>query len=164
MAIDINTILSAAAGSLGTIASGWLIFRNRLSADATQRVENESKSSWLKSLAADRDRAVLRAEEMDKERVDFIRQLAVLEARNRYLQEEVEEFKTEREKKYGECNERVRQLSESVMDLRFTNGQLFMIVTELDRPRAERFLIDHMKPKQVVGPIVPDDASHPQAI
>lgn len=166
MAIEINELISAVSGSLATIASGWLILRKKLSSDATERVENQSKASWLTSLSADRDRAVLRTETMEIERVDFIRQIAVLEARNKYLTEELEEFKTERDKKYGECNERVRQLSETVLDMRFMNGLLFMELTEIDRPRAERLFLQHnLKTKpSYVGPIQPDDNAKPQAI
>jgi glycerol-3-phosphate dehydrogenase len=162
---NLNNVLSAIAGSLITLAGGWITLRKKLSSDATERVENESKAGWLRSLTADRDRAVLRAEEMEKERVDFIRQVAVLEARNKYLAEEVEEFKTERDKKYGECNERVRQLSESALDLRFMNGLLFMELTSIDKPRAERLLEQHNlrnKPSYV-GPIDPN-TNTPQAI
>lgn len=80
--------------------------------------ENKVETTLLEKLGKERDRAEERLQEM----IDA------------------------REKQFGACEERVRSLSEQVLDLRLANGRLQQELAKHDPAAAERLLVLQVRP------------------
>lgn len=119
--------LQTAATALGTVIVGsvaWaLATRRRLAKDnsdiAREKAETKVQNSLLLAVQAERDAVVERLEEINEER----------------------------EKRFGACEERVRSLSEQVLDLRLANGRLLQELAALGhKEAAERLLVAQIRP------------------
>lgn len=69
-----------------------------------------------------------------------------LQSRADHAEERLQEFIDAREKQFGACEERVRSLSEQVLDLKLANGRLQQELAKHDPAAAERLLVQQVRP------------------
>jgi septal ring factor EnvC (AmiA/AmiB activator) len=77
-------------------------------------------------------------------------QVGAYQERLRESQERLADLAAGRERIAGQCEERVRALSEQLLDQRMANGRLFLALSTADKPAAEKLLTEHLRPFQVV--------------
>lgn len=146
----LQTALTSIATAAGGFVGGWALMRRRLSSDSTEITKDRVESRWMLSLEAAASTA----------REDS-RTIAKLEAR---LEDALEREKAtkehdiRREQMVGACEERVRSLSEQLLDQKMVNGRLFMALTHADKDAAERLLQEHLRPA------MQDSHKGPQAV
>jgi hypothetical protein len=131
-----TSLLTAVAGFLG----GWAVVRRKYSADSAEIAKDRGQVNWVQQL-------------LEEGRPADARTIGRLEATVEAYKERIADLESERAEKVGACEERVRSLSEQVLDAKLANGRLFAALAAIDKPAAERLLLDHLRP----GPPGPGD-------
>jgi uncharacterized protein HemX len=130
---SIDASLAAIAAALGTIAAGFLVVRRRLSSDATAIAREQGERTWVHQL-------------LEEGRPEDARNIGRLEATAQAYKDRLDEVQADRDRKFGACEERVRSLSEQVLDLKLANGRLYQALAIHDREEADRLLVLQLRP------------------
>lgn len=137
-----TSFMTAVAGFLG----GWALMRRRISADSTAITEDKAGRDLLLTLMRERQEAVAEAKELRAaDRTNAI-QMVRLEVTVEDLRERLTERDQERERQVGACEERVRSLSEQLLDQKMANGRLFAELARADKDAADRMLVTQVRP------------------
>jgi septal ring factor EnvC (AmiA/AmiB activator) len=162
------TGLQQAAGVIGSIlagaAAGALVMWRNFSKTRNAAGKEEGELSWIRDMREDMRRGDLelgeaRAEiralnvtigDLRAECGGLHAQVGAYQERLRESQERLADLAAGRERIAGQCEERVRALSEQLLDQRMANGRLFLALSTADKPAAEKLLTEHLRPFQVV--------------
>jgi septal ring factor EnvC (AmiA/AmiB activator) len=162
------TGLQQAAGVIGSIlagaAAGALVVWRNYSKTRNAAGKEEGELSWIRDMREDMRRGDLelgeaRAEiralnvtigDLRAECGGLHAQVGAYQERLRESQERLADLAAGRERIAGQCEERVRALSEQLLDQRMANGRLFLALSTADKPAAEKLLTEHLRPFQVV--------------
>lgn len=124
-----TSFFTAVAGFFG----GWAVVRRKYSSDSTEIAEDRGQKKWMQQL-------------LEEGRPVDARTIGRLEAMVEAYKERIEELESDRAAKVVACEERVRSLSEQVLDQKLANGRLFLALSSVDPAGAERLLLEHLRP------------------
>lgn len=124
-----TSFFTAVAGAFGA----WLALRRKYSEDSTEISKDRGEKKWVQQL-------------LEEGRPVDARSIGRLEAMVEAYKERIEELEAERSAKFSACEERVRSLSEQVLDQKLANGRLFLALSSVDPAGAERLLLEHLRP------------------
>jgi septal ring factor EnvC (AmiA/AmiB activator) len=158
------TGLQKAAGVIGSIlagaVAGALVMWRNFSKTRNAAGKDEGELAWIRDMREDMRRGDLelgeaRAEvralnivigDLRAESGGLHAQVASYQERLREAQERLAELAAGRERIAGQCEERVRALAEQLLDQKMANGRLFLALSSVDRPAAEKLLSEHLRP------------------
>lgn len=137
-----TSAMTAVAGALGA----WGLLRRKYSQDTTEIRKDQGEWQWIQAALAERDRVVLAMEAARVTLTEDARTIARLEARVAFLEDRDMMYEEDRIRHLGACEERVRSLSEQVLDQKLNNARLFMALSKADPEAAESLLLQHLRP------------------
>lgn len=133
------TGFQTAATAVGTLLVGvggtFLVLRRKYSDDSAGIAENRGRKDWTDQL-------------IEFGRPEDARAIGRLEAMLEAYTKRLAELEKDQERQYGECRERVRSLSERVLNFELANGRLQQELALHDKDAAERLLVLQVRPGQ----------------
>lgn len=137
-----TSMFTAVAGAFGA----WLALRRKYSEDSTEIRKDRGEWTWIQQAVSEREKALREVDEARDIHTEDVRSIARLEAKLEAMVERLKALEEARERQIGACEERVRSLAEQVLDAKLANGRLFMALAKVDKPEAERLLLEHLRP------------------
>jgi hypothetical protein len=142
----VETAATTLGGIAGGAIAGFLLAWRQLSKTQNAVAKELGETGWIKDMRQERADALKEIGAARVELKEIARENGMLHAQVAAYRERLKEHDEGREQRAGACEERVRALSEQVLDQKLANGRLFMALAKVDQPTAERLLLEHMRP------------------
>lgn len=149
----LQTAATAVGGIFGGAIAGALLAWRQFSKTKTANAKEGFETGWINDMRKERSEALKDVGKLTSELREESRKNGGLEAQLegakdmvRELEERVADFLEGRDKLAASCEERVRSLSEQVLDGKMANGRLLIALSHADRDAAERLLHEHLRP------------------
>lgn len=142
----VQTAAATLGGIIGGAIGGALLVWRNVSRTQNAVAKDLGETGWIKDMRQERSDALKEIGAARLELKESARENGMLAAQVAAYRDRLKEHEEERAKQLGACEERVRSLSEQVLDQKLANGRLFMELVQHDKPAAERLLQMHLRP------------------
>jgi hypothetical protein len=136
---------SFATGCAGAFGA-WLALRRKYSEDTTEIKKDRGEEKWISNTVQERSDAFKEVGALRAQLTEYATKNARLEAKLEMCDEAAKGREEERHRQAGACEERVRSLSEELLEKNLLNGRLFIELVTLDKALAERLMLEHWRP------------------
>lgn len=138
----LQTVITAAVAAAVAVGGTFLSFRKRLRSDASENFDERRKRSWLDDAFEQHAETRKRLEELLDDHDKDTHTIGQLEAQLGAAMA----LEEERGRQLAACTERIRSLSEHVLELNITLDKVYGEMARLDPDAAARLSIERWRP------------------